>query len=63
MIFESNDIIIGFDLNREDSQITFYNRTNADPMTVSIVPGEEKYLNNFFVRQMRTVGGSMRWTV
>lgn len=44
MIFESNDIIIGFDLNREDSQITFYNRTNADPMTVSIVPGEEKYL-------------------
>lgn len=43
MIFELNDIIVGFDLGRTYSQITFYNRASTEPMTVSMVKEEEKY--------------------
>lgn len=35
----------------------------TEQVRLYVMTGEEKYLNNFFVRQMRTVGGSMRWTV
>lgn len=44
MIREQHRTIVGFDLGDEYSQITFYNRRNEEPMTISTVPGSEKYL-------------------
>ena len=46
MISEMNELAIGFDLTPKGSQLTFYNRQNSGPMTVSLVPGEERYLLN-----------------
>ena len=43
MISEINELAIGIDLGPESSQITFYNRQNSAPKTVSLVPGEENY--------------------
>ncbi|MDY3920057.1 MAG: DUF5716 family protein [Candidatus Limivivens sp.] len=43
MINELNEIAIGFDLCSDFSQITFYNRKNSEPMTVTRTAGEEKY--------------------
>lgn len=44
MISEINELAVGFDLAEKGSQLTFYNRQNSGPMTVSLVPGEERYL-------------------
>lgn len=44
MISEMNELALGIDLGPAYSQLTFYNRQNSGPRTVSIVPGEEKYL-------------------
>ena len=44
MIREQHRTIVGFDLGREYSQITFYSRSKDEPMTVSTVAGNEKYL-------------------
>ena len=44
MIREQHRTIVGFDLGREYSQITFYNRSKDEPVTVSTVAGNEKYL-------------------
>lgn len=44
MIKELNEIIVGFDLGRDFSQITFYNHKNTEPVTVRTVEGQEKYL-------------------
>lgn len=43
MISEINELAIGIDLGPESAQLTFYNRQNSAPKTVSIVPGEENY--------------------
>ncbi|MDO5425880.1 MAG: DUF5716 family protein [Eubacteriales bacterium] len=43
MINELNELAIGFDLCSDFSQITFYNRKGSEPMTVSLVPGQEQY--------------------
>lgn len=43
MIKEYSEIFIGFDLCYDYSQITFYNRQISEPMTVTTVPGEERY--------------------
>lgn len=43
MINELNEMIVGFDLCSDFSQMTFYNRNNTEPMTVSLVPGKEEY--------------------
>lgn len=44
MIREQYRTIVGFDLGNEYSQITFYNRSSEEPITVSTVPESEKYL-------------------
>lgn len=44
MIREQHRTIVGLDIGREYSQITFFNRSHEDPVTVSPVPGSEKYL-------------------
>ena len=44
MIREQHRTIVGLDLGKEYSQITFYNRGNEEPVTVSPVPGSGKYL-------------------
>lgn len=43
MTMDYNEVAIGFDLGRESSVFTFYHQNNTEPMTVSSVPGEEKY--------------------
>lgn len=43
MAMEYNEVVIGFDLGRDSSILTFYHKNNTEPMTVSSVPGEEKY--------------------
>ncbi len=43
MAMEYNEVVIGFDLGRGSSILTFYHKNNTEPMTVSSVPGEEKY--------------------
>lgn len=43
MINEMNEILVGFDLDREYSMISFYTRNNTEPRTVSRIPGEQKY--------------------
>ena len=43
MISEINELAIGIDLGLEYSQLTFYNRQNSGPRTVSVVPGEDNY--------------------
>lgn len=43
MTMDYNEVAIGFDLGRESSVFTFYHKNNTEPMTVSSVPGEEKY--------------------
>lgn len=43
MISEINELAIGIDLGPESSQLTFYNRQNSGPRTVSVVPGEDNY--------------------
>ena len=42
MISEINELALGIDLGPVNSQLTFYNRQNSGPRTVSVVPGEEK---------------------
>lgn len=44
MINEVNDIIVGFDLGREHSQITFYSQRTPEPTTVSLEEGKDDYL-------------------
>lgn len=41
MISEINELALGIDLGPVNSQLTFYNRQNSGPRTVSVVPGEE----------------------
>ena len=43
MISEINELALGIDLGPVNSQLTFYNRQNSGPRTVSVVPGEENY--------------------
>jgi len=43
MISESNEIMAGFDLGSEFSQLTYYCQNNNEPTTVSTVTGEKKY--------------------
>ena len=43
MTMDYNEVIIGFDLGYDSSVLTFYHQNNTEPMTVSSVPGEEKY--------------------
>ncbi|MFQ9153442.1 MAG: DUF5716 family protein [Blautia sp.] len=43
MISEINELALGIDLGPVNSQLTFYNRQNSAPRTVSVVPGEENY--------------------
>ncbi len=43
MISEINELAIGIDLGPESSQLTFYNRQNSGPRTVSVVPGGDNY--------------------
>ncbi len=43
MISATNELAIGIDLGLTSSQLTFYNRQNSSPRTVSLVPGEENY--------------------
>ena len=43
MTMDYNEVAIGFDLGRDSSVFTFYHQNNTEPMTVSSVPGEEKY--------------------
>ena len=43
MTSELNEVLIGFDLCYDFSQMTFYHQNNTEPMTVSSVPGEEKH--------------------
>ena len=40
MISEINELALGIDLGPVNSQLTFYNRQNSGPRTVSVVPGE-----------------------
>ena len=44
MTMDYNEVTVGFDLGRDFSVFTFYHKNNTEPMTVSSVPGEEKYL-------------------
>lgn len=44
MIKEINEVIVGFDLGRNFSLITFYNHKISDPITISTEEGQEKYL-------------------
>ena len=39
MTSELNEVLIGFDLCYDFSQMTFYHQNNTEPMTVSSVPG------------------------
>ena len=39
MISEINELALGIDLGPVNSQLTFYNRQNSGPRTVSVVPG------------------------
>ena len=43
MAMDFNEVIIGFDLGRNSSVLTFYHQNNTEPKTVSAVAGEEKY--------------------
>lgn len=43
MIKEINDIMVGFDLCRDNSMMSFYTRNHTEPRTVSREPGERKY--------------------
>lgn len=43
MTSDYNGVMIGFDLCPDFSQITFYHQKYNEPITVSAVPGEEKY--------------------
>lgn len=43
MAIELSEVMIGFDLCPDYSQMTFYHQNNTEPITISMVPGEEKY--------------------
>lgn len=43
MAVDYNEVAVGIDLGRETSVMTFYHKNNTEPMTVSSVPGEEKF--------------------
>ena len=43
MTKEQNEVMVGFDLCYESSQITFYHKKNIEPKTVSAVAEGEKY--------------------
>ena len=43
MVHETQEIIVGFDLGYEYSQLTFYGRNNTEPLTLSLVQGEKQY--------------------
>ena len=41
MISEINELALGIDLGPVNSQLTFYNRQNSGPRTVSVVRGRK----------------------
>lgn len=58
MIREQHRTIVGLDFDRKYAQITFYNRSNEEPVTVSTVPGSKKYLIPTCLFRMR---GETEW--